>query len=134
MNQSQINNSKIKILAGCCLLMWCGPLLAPALFAAEESCASCERKVSFSGDFVHRRVSGRIALAGAPAGLEDYFREGIYGTNFTATISGLPEGRYVITVGVVEEAGEGTANAGERVFDISVGDQALAKGVTVNCR
>jgi hypothetical protein len=24
-------------------------------FAAEESCASCDKKVSFNGDFVHRR-------------------------------------------------------------------------------
>ncbi len=30
---------------------------APA-FAAEESCASCGRKVAFSGDFAHRRVFG----------------------------------------------------------------------------
>ena len=107
-------------------------LFAPVAFGAEESCSSCDRKVSFSGDFAHRRVSGRIALAGAPAGLEDYFREGIYGANFTATLSGLPEGRYIITVGVVEEAGYGTPNAGERVFDIAAGDQSLAKAVTVN--
>ena len=100
--------------------------------AVEESCASCEKKVSFSGDFVHRRVPGRIVIAGAPAGMDDLYREGIYGPDFTATISGLPDGRYTITVGVVEEVGSDSANAGERVFDISVGDRALAKGVSVS--
>ena len=37
--------------------------------AAEESCASCDRKVTFSGPFVHRRAPSRGAIDGAPAQL-----------------------------------------------------------------
>ena len=105
--------------------LWLGGAIA-----AEESCASCGKKVIFSGDFVHRRVSGRAAIEGAPAGTEEYYREGIVGTNFTATISGLPDGRYSIIVGVMESGMDNT-NAGQRVFDISVGDQVLAKGLDI---
>jgi beta-glucosidase len=104
-----------------------------AAFAAEESCASCDKKVSFSGDFVHSRTFSRAALEGAPAGLEDYYRESIYGPNFTATISGLPDGRYTVTVGLVEASTDFT-NTGQRVFDISAGDQVLAKGLDIIAR
>ena len=95
-------------------------------FAAEESCASCDRKVSFSGDFVHRRALDRLTFNGAPPGTEESYREGIFGGSFTASISGLPDGKYTLIVCLVEAATDST-NLGERVFDISVGDQALAK-------
>jgi len=131
MKASPIRSTSTAFVIYSSVLIACCWLSAPAVFAAEESCATCNKKVSFSGEFVHRRVPNRVILDGAPAGLEDYYRDGIYGANFTATISGLPEGRYVITVGVVEEAGYDSPNAGERVFDISVGDQVLAKGVTI---
>ncbi len=107
-------------------------LCAPA-FAAEETCASCGKKVIFSGDFAHRRAFGRgggAAIEGAPAGTEEFYREGIYGSNFTATIAGLPDGKYTITVGMVETGIENT-NAGQNAFDISVGDQVLAKGLDI---
>jgi beta-glucosidase len=108
----------------------CLQYFVPAAFAAEETCSACSKKVSFSGDFVHRRAGGRAALEGAPAGLEDNFREGIYGSSFTATLSGLPDGKYMITVGVVETGSDAT-NAGARVFDISVGDQTIVKGLDI---
>ena len=95
-------------------------------FAAEESCASCDKKVSFNGDFVHRRAPGRGGIDGAPAGTEDSYREGIFGSNFTATISGLPDGKYTIIVGMMEASSDNT-NTGQRVFSVSVGDQVLAK-------
>jgi hypothetical protein len=41
--------------------------------------------VIFSGDFAHRRAFGQTAIEGAPAGTESYYREGIVGSNFTAT-------------------------------------------------
>jgi beta-glucosidase len=104
-------------------------LCTPAL-AAEESCASCDKKVTFSGDFVHRRALGRPTIDGAPAGTEEYYREGIFGSNFTATISGLPDGKYTIIVGVMESAAD-SSNTGQRVFDISVGDQVLARGLDI---
>ncbi len=99
-------------------------------FAAEESCASCDKKVSFSGDFVHRRTPGRGAIEGAPAGAEEAYREGIFGSNFTATIFGLPEGKYTIMVGMME-AGSDNTNIGRRVFDISVRDQVLAMDLDI---
>ena len=37
----------------------------------------------------------------APAGPKDSYREGIFGSNFTATISGLPDGKYTIVVGML---------------------------------
>ncbi len=101
--------------------------------AAEESCASCGRKVTFSGDFVHRRAFGRgggAAIEGVPAGTEEYYREGIVGSNFNATIAGLPDGKYAITLGIVETGIDNT-NAGQNVFDISAGDQVLAKGLDI---
>jgi len=108
-------------------------LFVPAALAAEETCSACSKKVTFSGDFVHSRALGRAALEGAPAGLEENFRESISGPNFTATISGLPDGKYIVTVGVVE-AGTDLTNTGQRVFDISTGDQILAKGLDIIAR
>ncbi len=54
-------------------------------YAAEESCASCDRKVGFSGDFVYQRAPGRGAIDDAPAGTQDSYREGTFGSNFTAS-------------------------------------------------
>jgi beta-glucosidase len=101
----------------------------PAL-AAEESCATCDKKVSFSGDFVHRRAPARSAIEGAPAGTEESYREGIFGSNFTATISGLPDGKYTIIVGMIEASSDNT-NIGSRVFEISVRDQVLAMDLDI---
>jgi beta-glucosidase len=98
--------------------------------AAEETCVSCDRKVSFSGDFVHRRAPARITIEGVPAGTDESYREGIFGSNFTATIPGLPDGKYTIIVGVME-AGTDNTNTGQRLFDISVGDQVLAKDLDI---
>ncbi len=126
------------------------------VLAADEGCASCDRKITFSGDFAHFPAGGRgggpggrgagrgapggrgfgrgggpaVAITGAPAGTEQFYRENIFGSNFTATISGIPEGKYSITVGVMENATEVT-NAGERVFDITAGDQVLAKNLDI---
>ncbi len=105
-------------------------LLVPSAIAAEESCASCEKKVTFSGDFVHRRAPAQVVIEGAPTGTDDYYREGIFGADFNATISGLPEGRYTITIGVVD-AGMDNTNTGQRVFDISAGDRSLVKGLDI---
>ena len=65
-----------------------------------------------------------------PERSEDSYREGIFGSNFTATISGLPDGKYTIIVGMME-AGSDNTNTGQRVFDISAGDQVLAKDLDI---
>jgi beta-glucosidase len=98
--------------------------------AAEESCDSCSKKVTATGDFVHRRAFGGEAIVGAPAGTEAAFREGIFGSNFSATISGLPDGKYTITIGVME-AGSDNTNTGRRVFDIFIRDQVLAQDLDI---
>jgi beta-glucosidase len=103
--------------------------LAPA-FAAEEGCSSCDKKVTFSGDFTHRGNYATDAVQGAPPGTESYYRDGIFGSSFTATISGVPDGKYTITVGVLESDLDAT-NIGQRVFDISAGDQVLAKDLDI---
>ena len=99
-------------------------------FAAEESCSSCDTKVTFSGNFTHRRAPSRGPVEGATAATQDYFREGIFGRDFTATVTGLPEGKYVITIGAMEASDDNTAT-GARVFDITAGDQALVKGLDI---
>ncbi len=133
MKTARVHSTSNALVIYLSLLFVSGWLSAPAIFAAEESCSSCSKKVTFSGDFAHSRAFGRATLEGAPAGLEEYYRESIYGPNFTATISGLPDGKYTITVGVVE-AGVDFTNAGQRVFDISAGDQVLAKGLDIVAR
>jgi beta-glucosidase len=123
---------KLRSSALVAILVWTASLwlLVPVAFAAEESCASCDKKVIFSGDFVHRRAPNRINIEGAPPGRENYYREGIFGANFTATIPDLPDGRYTIIVGVMESETD-ISDAGPRVFDISVGEQVLAKGLDI---
>ena len=106
-----------------------GIWLAPA-FAAEEGCSSCDKKVTFSGDFAHRGNYATDAVQGAPPGTEFYYRDGIFGANFTATISGVPDGKYTITVGVLESSLDAT-NSGQRVFDISAGNHVLAKDLDI---
>src|SRR5579863_3222569 len=103
--------------------VFCG-IAASRLFAAEETCNTCEKKISFTGDFVHRRSPERTTVEGAPPGTDDTFREGIYGNNITATISGLAEGKYEIIIGVIEMD---NTNAGQRVFDVTSGDTVIAK-------
>ncbi len=52
------------------------------------------------------------------------FREDINGTNFTVIISHLPAGRYTIVISAAETVARA---AGERVFDVTSGDQVIAK-------
>ena len=60
--------------------------------------------------------------------MEDAFGTSIAGSNFVATITGLPEGRYTIIIGEVEASSDNLTNAGQRVFDVlTSGDTVLAK-------
>ena len=102
-------------------------LCAPAAFAADEICTSCGPQVSVSGSFTHHKDGPLPAIEGAstdPAA----FREDVNGTNFTVTISQLPAGKYIITIGSVETVSSGP---GERLFDVTVGDNVLAKNVDI---
>ena len=96
---------------------------APAAFAADEICASCGQQVSVSGDFAHRKDNASVAIEGA-ADNAAAFREEINGKNFTVTIAHLPAGKYTIAIGEVETL---VSAPGERLFDVTSGDIALAK-------
>ena len=94
----------------------------PAAFAADEICASCGQEVSVSGDFTHRKDNASVTIEGATNNAAA-FREEINGTNFTVTISHLPAGKYTIVIGEVETL---DGAPGERLFDVTSGDVALA--------
>lgn len=99
-------------------------LCASAIFAADETCTSCGGQVSVSGDFTHRKEAPTLAVEDAGA-LIDAFREDVNGTNFNLTIRNLPAGNYVVVLRAVETE---VSKPGERVFDVTMGETALAKG------
>ena len=91
-------------------------------FAADEICAACGQQGSVSGDFAHRKDDASVTIAGATSNAAA-FREEINGKSFTVTIAHLPAGRYTIVIGEVETLAGGP---GERLFDVTSGDVALA--------
>ena len=97
-------------------------------FAADEICSACGQDVRVNGEFAHRKDNASVTIAGAPADNAAAFREEINGKNFTVTISHLPAGRYTISIGEVETV---AGAAGERVFDVTAGDVALAKNFDI---
>ena len=58
--------------------------------------------------------------------MAEAFREAISGPHFTVTVSNLPPGKYVARLGMVETV---YTNAGQRVFDITCGQQTLASNL-----
>ena len=100
----------------------------PAARGDEEICVACDKKVLISGDFSHRRAWGVATIEGAGWRGEEAFREEIYGTNFTLSVSSLPAGKYEAVIGFAEVD---FTNAGQRVFDITCGDQVLASNLDI---
>jgi len=94
-----------------------------AVFADEEVCVACDQKVAITGDFGHQRAWGVTTIEGATSRGQEAFREEIYGTNFTLSVSGLPPGNYTAIFGFVEVD---FTNAGQRIFDIHCGNQTVA--------
>ncbi len=101
---------------------------AGAVFADEETCASCDLRVLVSGQFTHGRGHEGLAMVGAPRRGEDAFREEIYGTNFTLSVPDLPAGKYTVQLGFAETD---FLTAGQRAFDITYGSQVLASNLDV---
>lgn len=95
----------------------------PGARAANEVCSSCAYPVGVSGSFTHYKASSDMHIEGAGENSGAY-REDVNGTNFTVTVSGLPAGKYTVVIGVAETV---FGEPGRRVFDVLVGDQALAK-------
>jgi beta-glucosidase len=103
-------------------------LSATGAFADEETCVACDRKVLVSGQFEHGRGHESLAIVGAPKRGEEAFREEIYGTNFTLSVPNLPAGKYTVLIGLAEVD---YTNASQRVFDITCGNQVLARNLDV---
>jgi beta-glucosidase len=95
-------------------------------FAGEETCVACDRKVLVSGQFEHGRGHESLAIQDAPKRGEEAFREEIYGTNFTVSVPNLPAGKYTVLIGLAEVV---YTNAGQRVFNITCGNQTLARNL-----
>ena len=112
----------------CALLILAG--CAPTFLARgnEETCVACDKKVLLTGQFDHRRAASVTTIEGATWRGGNAFGEEIYGTNFTLSVAGLPPGRYQVLIGLVEVD---FTNADERVFDITCGDQALARQLDI---
>ena len=90
-----------------------------ALFGADEACVTCGGKVTVTGDFTHRREPPGPPIAGS-----DAYREDVNGPRFTVTVANLPAGTYTIEINAAETTAKA---AGERVFDVTAGEQVLAK-------
>ena len=102
-------------------------LAAAATFAADEVCSSCGQQVSVTGSFAHHKDNPSTAIEGSAGNLAS-FREDVNGTNFTVTITTLPAGKYTVVISAVETV---ASTAGERVFDVTVGEQVLARNFDV---
>ena len=98
------------------------------VFGNDEVCVACDKKVLISGEFSHQRAWGVTTIEGATWRGGEAFREEIYGTNFTLSVSGLPAGKYGVVIGVAEVD---FTNAGQRVFDITCGDRVLASNLDI---
>ncbi|MFZ0827018.1 MAG: glycoside hydrolase family 3 C-terminal domain-containing protein [Verrucomicrobiia bacterium] len=103
-------------------------LTTAGAFADEETCVACDRKVLVSGQFEHGRADDSVVIQGAPKRGEEMFREEINGANFTLSVPDLPAGQYTVGIGLVEAT---FTNAGQRVFDVSCGDQMLAHDLDI---
>src|SRR5208283_2927881 len=103
-------------------------LSIPTAFADDETCVACDRKVLVSGIFEHGRGHESLAIVGAPRRGEEAFREEIFGTNFTVSVPNLPAGKYTVVIGLAEVD---YSNAGQRAFDITCGNQALARNLDI---
>jgi beta-glucosidase len=114
------------ILCGLAVLTVC--LSTLAAFADEETCVACDRKILVSGRFEHGRGHESLAITGAPRRGEEMFREEIYGTNFTLSVPNLPADKYTVVIGLAEVD---YTSAGQRSFDITCGNQVLARNLDV---
>jgi beta-glucosidase len=101
--------------------------IAPAS-GDEETCAVCDKKILVSGQFSHGRGHESLTIENAPRRGEEWFREEIYGTNFSVSIPNLPAGKYTAVIGVAEVD---FLEAGQRAFDIVCGDQIIASNLDI---
>jgi beta-glucosidase len=103
-------------------------LSIPATRGDEETCAVCDAKVVVTGQFQHRRSRETMAIENAPRRGDEWFREEIFGTNFSLSVPNLPAGKYTAVIGVAEVDFQ---VAGRRAFDIVCGDQIIASNLDI---
>ncbi len=96
-------------------------------YADEERCIPCEVQVNVDGEFAHRKDAASVAIEGAANNAAAY-REEVNGSNFTVSIAHLPAGKYTIVIGEAETL---LSAPGERLFDVTCGDVALAKNFDI---
>src|SRR5208283_4448516 len=107
----------------CSLIAFNLAFLTSPVRGNQETCAVCDRQIQVDGQFAHDQTRARAPIQGAGPGDAAAFREEIYGANFTVTVSHLPAGKYTVVIG---EAEMSFKNAGQRLFDVAVGDTRLA--------
>ena len=110
----------------CALVVFTGWFSTVSALSGEEACVACNRSVWVGGDFIHSWVHGIVTIDGAPPGMAEAFRESISGPHFTVTVSNLAPGSYVVQLGMVETV---STNAGQRVFDVTCGQQTIARNL-----
>jgi beta-glucosidase len=100
--------------------------LASPVFAADEVCGACDKKVVVTGEYDHG-TSDTFLIANAP-GNEAAFRDEIHGHSFALTVPDLMAGKYTVEIGLAELQCD---HAGQRVFDIMCGDQVIATNLDI---
>jgi beta-glucosidase len=91
--------------------------------ADQETCAACDHTVQADGQFAHHKTADNLQVAGATDDNAAAFREEIAGTNFTISATHVRSGKYTIIIG---EAETYFHQAGNRIFDVTSGDNTIA--------
>ena len=112
----------------CLFILLNAQSFCPLARADEELCGVCGREVTVTGEFGHFKVNRNFNIQGAAPENEADYREEIHGANFTITVAHLPAGKYTLVIG---EAEDFFTNSGQRIFDISCGNQVIAKNLDV---
>jgi beta-glucosidase len=118
--------NKLKILAAIAVVTAAGGWFSSTVFAADEFCAACDRKIVVTGQFDHG-TSDTFLIENAP-GNEAAFRDDIHGHSFTVTVPDLEAGKYTVEIGLVELQ---NGSPGQRMFDIASGDQLIATNLDI---
>lgn len=113
----------VRVIAGGILLSALAAVPSNAR-ADDETCTGCQLPVEVSGNITHFKNGRHIEGAADEAA----FHEEIWGRNFTVTVSHLPAGKYTVVIG---EAEAYFNEPGQRVFDITAGDQPFASNVDI---
>ncbi|HEX5399855.1 MAG TPA: glycoside hydrolase family 3 C-terminal domain-containing protein [Verrucomicrobiae bacterium] len=112
----------LKLITSATLLLAGWLVSGSGAFAADEICVPCGLEVNVTGVFSHHKSDASTAIEGAGDNAAA-FLEDINGDHFTVSIGHLPAGKYNISIGEVETL---VHSAGERVFNVTVGDTTLA--------